>query len=101
MYNTKTEKQKSTKKRGTMKLFLKRKGCNPCKRVKEALDFELLEKAASILYLDEISKEDLDAVKRQWNLKTVPTLIVEAPETKMIADSNKIIELLTPLYGLK
>ena len=79
------------------KLFLKRNGCNPCNRVKQAIDLEsLTESGFEIVYLDELTPEEFATTKYEYELKTVPTYL---DEVQKIADSARIIELLKPGYG--
>ena len=80
-----------------MKLFVKRNGCGPCRRVKESLNMEKLASDCDIIHLDEVSIDDLDKYKLEYKLKTVPTLITEDGE--YIADSVKIIRLLEKEYA--
>ncbi len=79
-----------------MKLFLKRNGCGPCRRVKESLDMEKLAGDCEIVFLDEVSPDVLDKYKLEHSLKTVPTLITEED---YIADSVRIIKLLEKEYS--
>jgi len=79
-----------------MKLFLKRNGCGPCRRVKESLDMEKLAGDCEIVFLDEVSQSAFDKYKLDHGLKTVPTLITEED---YIADSVKIIKLLEKEYA--
>ena len=79
-----------------MKLFLKRNGCAPCRRVKESIDMEKLSGDCDIVFLDEVSPSVLENYKAEHNLQTVPTLITEED---FIADSVRIIKLLEKEYA--
>ena len=79
-----------------MKLFLKRNGCGPCRRVKESIDMEKLAGDCEIVFLDEVSPDVLDKYKLEHSLQTVPTLITEED---YIADSVRIIKLLEKEYA--
>lgn len=79
------------------KLFLRKNGCAPCNRVKEAIDIEKFKNSgAEIIFLDEVSSDELQNYKTEFKLRTVPTYV---SDTLTIADSQRIIDLLKPGYG--
>ena len=80
-----------------MKLFLKRNGCMPCSRVKSCLDLDKVSKHYEIIFLDEVSSEELEKYKSDYKLKTVPTLVQS--DGSSIADSAMIIDVMYDQYS--
>lgn len=80
-----------------MILFVKSVGCKPCSNVKD--NVRIQEFAADdnqVICMDLIEKEEKAQYVKEYNLKTVPTL-VDLQGGLFIADSAKIINYLQNL----